>query len=719
MLSPGAASAQDPPPAEFNANPGDHSFSDFGQCFNDAADSAIDEQGAEPRGSADGSTSPILNPQVFLAESWRCSLRYADEVFVPTSERILWSLAILMLVWYGIQHMLGRGVNLGSLLHYFMLIGFALIILDNYYRPTHNFFPANTGFVQVIAQQVIGWAQDIYRRTELDFDAAFATTRRVLEEGAVASQFQQDNDPDASDAVVTGPSGLIDMLGSGYGGQSPETGILDSILDKVFSGLGDFIVSVIVAVMQRGIGLVLWIIRWMLIGQYMWGFFMLSLLSLIGPLFVPAIVISQVDWLFWNWLRGLLSACIYMLSSAALYSVSMILLLTPLSRITTSADSFRDPESGFGAALLWLGVTFLEYIPIFFLVAYMSLQAGTVASGLMSGSGPSSLSMATRALKRGISYTMGAAPVIASGVVQRGATGAVAGLGAYRWLRTLGPGGGDPSAGSGDAGGGSSGGGPSGGGPSQPSSSGDSGTGIPGPRTAGVGPAGGFGAGGGPGLSPSQRAALSAQLTLETNEYLDSRVADRLADMGHPSAGGGAMDRLRDAERAQLLGTSKRSDGTYQVDGVADDPRAQPRDARAQQHAYQAARIASMHHVLLWDDVARRQQSGGGAAIGPAGDAGGSTLSSSSDQAAQAAAAAAAASGESASSGRSGLLGRARGLRASVERAFEPQGRSVHELGTDFDRRVRDAADRGRAETVAWVRHKARDRWNDYWGRNN
>ena len=94
-----------------------------------------------------------------------------------------------------VQHMFGRGFNLSSLLNYFMLIGFALIILDNYYRPTHNFFPPEYGFVQVVARQVTTWSQEIYRTTEVEFDAAFATSRRILDTGADNAQFLADNDP--------------------------------------------------------------------------------------------------------------------------------------------------------------------------------------------------------------------------------------------------------------------------------------------------------------------------------------------------------------------------------------------------------------------------------------------------------------------------------------------------------------------------------------------
>ena len=688
----------------FDTNPGDHNFSAFGTCFNDAAAAAIDSQTHEPNAPADGSSVSILNPETFLEASWKCSLEYADRVFVPGAKRLLYSLALLMLIWYGVQHMLGRGLNMASLLNYFMLIGFALIILDNYHTPTHNFFPPNSGFVQVIARQVVGWSQDIYQATERDFDAAFAQTRRVLDEGAAGAKFQAENNPDdAEDAASRAPPGsLVDRINSPFG-DAPSIGV-SSLFD--FDGLKDrlssFLVSALAVTMQRVVGLVLWIIRWMLVAQYMWGFFMLSLLSLLGPLFVPAIVISQIDWLFWNWLRGLLSACVYMLSSAALYSVSMILLLTPLARINSASYTFEDPDAGVGAALIWLAVGFLEYIPIFFLVGYMSLQAGTVASGLMSGSGPSSLTMATRALTRGVSYTLGAAPVIASGMVQRGARGAMAGLSAYRFARGLGSGGHAP--GSGDPGDGSSGdprGGPSGG-SSIPSPSGSGGSGAD-PRTASMGPGGIPGSPfGGSKLSAPERAAVAARLTMETNVYLDARVADRLSSMGDPAVGGGALDRLREAERVQLFDTTQKPDGTFETTGPAAQSSGQQVPPR-QEHLAQAARIASLHHVLLWDDVAHRQSDR--LIAGPAQAA----------QAAQAAEAAKAAAGEAASPG---LYERARNFRDGVHDNLRSDAPTVDQLGTDFNRRVRDTAERKGAESVDWVRQNAQKRWKQYWDAN-
>ena len=108
--------------------------------------------------------------------------------------------------------------------------------------------------------------------------------------------FWQITIPDVADDVAARPfnADLVDRINAGF--DDPVTGS-----DGPFQSLSKFIVSVIIVVMQRFIGLVLWVIRWILVGQYMWGWFMLSLLSLVGPLFVPAIVISQVDWLFWNW----------------------------------------------------------------------------------------------------------------------------------------------------------------------------------------------------------------------------------------------------------------------------------------------------------------------------------------------------------------------------------------------------------------------------------
>ena len=243
---------------------------------------------------------------------------------------------------------------------------------------------------------------------------------------------------------------------------------------------------------------------------------------------------------------------------------------------------------------------------------------------------------------------------------------------------------------------------------------------MPDPRMASMGPGGGLPGGPhGPGLSPAERAAVSARLTMETKAYLDSRVEDRLADMGNPSVVGGAKDRLREAERAQPLKTRQRPDGTFEASGERETAPA-GQDPRAEQHVYQAARIASLHHVLLWDDLAHKQSSGA-ADIGPAGDPGGRATSG---QAAQAAAAAAAASGQPSSAsgepsgdqGGRGLFQRARDLRAAVDRAFQPTDKTVAELGSDFDSRVRGAADRGRDAAIDWTRRKARDRWNDYWG---
>ena len=60
---------------------------------------------------------------------------------------------------------------------------------------------------------------------------------------------------------------------------------------------------------------------WICQAQYLWGYVGLSVLALLGPVFIPFILFPQTDWLFWGWVKGLAQCAVHMIVSAADFHV--------------------------------------------------------------------------------------------------------------------------------------------------------------------------------------------------------------------------------------------------------------------------------------------------------------------------------------------------------------------------------------------------------------
>ena len=131
---------------------------------------------------------------------------------------------------------------------------------------------------------------------------------------------------------------------------------------------------------------ILWIIGWIIYAQYLWGFFALSLLTLVGPLFVPFIVLSHFDFLFWGWFKAMLTAVVYMITAGVLYVVSAAILMAPIQRLTSMP--FPTESGGVVAVLGFAFRTYFEFLPLVFMAIMAAFKVGALSGGFMSGGTP-------------------------------------------------------------------------------------------------------------------------------------------------------------------------------------------------------------------------------------------------------------------------------------------------------------------------------------------
>ena len=70
--------------------------------------------------------------------------------------------------------------------------------------------------------------------------------------------------------------------------------------------------------------------------SYLWGFFSLIIVTIMGPLLIPFALIPQTSFLFWGWIRAIISSTVQMMVGGAVFVITGTLLLVPVERFTKS-----------------------------------------------------------------------------------------------------------------------------------------------------------------------------------------------------------------------------------------------------------------------------------------------------------------------------------------------------------------------------------------------
>ena len=159
-------------------------------------------------------------------------------------------------------------------------------------------------------------------------------------------------------------------------------GILGSLLKMALAGPLVLVMVVIMMVAAALAG-----------AQVIWGYFGLSLALLLGPIFIPWLMVPQLSWLFWGWFKTVIQYSFYGAVAAGIYRVIAQVGIAMLGNIG-DAPVFTE-ATGLGDVLDDLGMV------LGFAVASIlaSLKVGEFVQVLMSGAGSLSSGVGTRAMQ--------------------------------------------------------------------------------------------------------------------------------------------------------------------------------------------------------------------------------------------------------------------------------------------------------------------------------
>ena len=287
---------------------------------------------------------------------------------------MLWGLLVIMIVWAGIGFMFSGQLDFGALLGTIFLASLGGMMLDNYFFASPAAVPwlpagqTSNGLVALFADEAVQTGNLIMGNAETEFHQAFTNARVAGEERYLGTAARGVGDPTRSQA---------DQIREPWS----EEGIQAQLRRFAFE-----VRMAPVVFMQWGTSVLIWLIGWMIYAQYVWGFFTLTVLTMLGPLFIPFMMVKQLDFLFWGWLKALLNGVIYMLTAAALYAATAMVMISPLERMAQVL--IPDDTGSFLGSIEVLFRLCVEYVPLVIMSLFAALKVNALSSMIMSGGTP-------------------------------------------------------------------------------------------------------------------------------------------------------------------------------------------------------------------------------------------------------------------------------------------------------------------------------------------
>lgn len=238
---------------------------------------------------------------------------------------IVLSLATIMMVWFGVQEALasaqgGPGFNMGKFLNFFMLISFAYMFV-------------------------------------LYYDSSIPGI------GYSLKSFISDGTTDLANTI--GHDATVSMLQS-----------IDTSLQKSGPGMAMFTAPyMMVAYILIQISLAVLAALVSVIIAY--GEIAAAIIGLLGPIFIPFLIIEKLEFLFWGWLRAFLSFSFYKVVAAATMSILGHLYMS-------SATNLMDFTNPIKMLQNFPFIVLLTVVNVFILIKIPAMTA-SIFSGSSSG----------------------------------------------------------------------------------------------------------------------------------------------------------------------------------------------------------------------------------------------------------------------------------------------------------------------------------------------
>ena len=282
------------------------------------------------------------------------------EYFHDLGMRLWGSIGLIMVVIQGLRMAsAGQQTSIWDVIKFLLWIGFPLLLLESFYTPYALF--GNQTFLQV----VVGQGQQLAAALNGP-GGAFGDVWQAITQ--VLGRLWQ-----ASATSVTGISGW---------------GSLFSGFVSLLAAIGATLASTVIVLVTVVILLIAVLIVY---AQVVWANVAIGLLSLIGPVFIPFLLVEQLNFLFWSWLKGLLQYSFQVVVAALLLRVIAALSLHPIQGML----SFVERIGGLGVenaepltvAFEQIVVQQQSWIPVILAALLMSFKVAELTQVMITGMG--------------------------------------------------------------------------------------------------------------------------------------------------------------------------------------------------------------------------------------------------------------------------------------------------------------------------------------------
>ena len=175
-----------------------------------------------------------------------------------------------------------------------------------------------------------------------------------------------------------------------------ESGNILSVLRTGFQAMMTQITSFGLVIFMALMMLVLSAVTY---AQVIWAQIALTILIILGPIFIPFLVFDPLSFLFWGWFRAMITYSLYAVIAGAVmrvFSAVGIAFITSMGSANLDFDSFME-----------VGMWMLAVVPFFVAGMLASLKIGELASMLVTGGGAGGSGLMAMASTAGMAVASG------------------------------------------------------------------------------------------------------------------------------------------------------------------------------------------------------------------------------------------------------------------------------------------------------------------------
>ena len=282
-----------------------------------------------------------------------------QQYFHDMGMRLWGAIALIMVVVQGLKVSMGARLDLWGLVGFLLWIAFPLMVLEGFYTPYPVF--GNQTFITL----VVGQGQEL--------------AAALNEAGGAFTQMFDD--------VNELLAGVARQLGIAF----TNMGSLDGLFRGFAAVLGAVWAVSWAAVVVAVFFFFIVLASIVFYTQVVWANVAIGLLTVMGPVFVPFLLVEQLAFLFWSWFKGLLQYSLQVVVAALLLRMISSIAAFPLEGMSLFVESIAsfDPAGGvdpFTHAHREVVVRVVTWVPVILAALLLSFKVGELTQIMIGGS---------------------------------------------------------------------------------------------------------------------------------------------------------------------------------------------------------------------------------------------------------------------------------------------------------------------------------------------